>query len=907
MNHRLPFTRRWYALLVGLVLFVALPPRLHGQVADRALSFGTEGVVILGDPQDRWDLAAGIERTFGVWIRYTQPQYHAKILNKRRDKGWAMFVHQYSGALGIWVDSDQAMPAGEFSVLGTAGLRRVGDGTWHHAAMVYDGSTVIGYVDGEEDLRFEVDPSLDLTTDEPLLLGWNQRDIIHFAGEMDELSIWERALDEGEIRTLMYRGPEAVGGGLIGYWPMDEEEGVIRDRGPLAQEGTLVDVTRVPSGRPLRPPFRERLLFRILAISAVVLAVYLMMRVYALGIARRARWLEGQVAERTSDLAEANEELAQSAEVLRAQKERLAEVDQAKSHFFTSVSHEFRTPLTLILGPLRDIVDGRWGPVSDELVHHVRGAEENGRRLLALTNRLLELARLEAGALRITVHPIDLARLLERVNESFAPLAERRSLTLTLECPQTPIAVYGDPERLETIFTNLVANAVKFTPAGGRIGVKVEVDGGILVHVSDSGPGVPEEDLEHLFDRFYQSGDVSGSGGGSGIGLALVRELAELHGGSVAVRGREDGGAVFTVRLQEGSEHLTHLSQVAEVREQAVNPPLDAPSNKNQGLTDPRRAVLMRGVRRDEPRGVESAEVGLPGDREAASPPDEADATPLDPPIALVVDDHADMRGYVRSLLESHYRVVEAADGKAALALARTTVPDIVVSDVAMPVMDGLALVAALHADPELSFVPVLLLTARAELNDRLAGLGSGADAYLAKPFQPRELAARVENLISQRSRLREQLSAAAKTAWGPLSDGGKEAKVSTPESGETPFAARVRTAVVDHLTESDFGVEDLAASVFMERTGLYRRMVDELETTPSALIREMRLDRAAELLRAGDCTVLDVAYAVGYRSVSSFSRRFSERFGCSPAGWARSERTHGSGPAGHRTALDAE
>ena len=367
----------------------------------------------------------------------------------------------------------------------------------------------------------------------------------------------------------------------------------------------------------------------------------------------------------------------------------------------------------------------------------------------------------------------------------------------------------------------------------------------MLLRVTDTGPGIAPAHLPHVFERFYQVDEsTTRAQPGTGIGLALVKELAELHGGSVGAESTV--GATFTVTLPLGRAHLRDDQIVAVTDEIAI------PSN---------------GGPVDGAAVVDTEVGGVTGDQ----------AT--DVPTLLVVDDSADMRMYVREHFVSRYRVVEAVDGAEGIERAREVVPDLVISDVMMPRVDGTVLCRTLKSDPETDFIPVILLTARASTDDRVAGFIGGADDYLAKPFEMRELEARVENLIASRRRLRERFA-------------GERAEVpQTPRRPELSrddqaFVDRLHATIAAHFAEPEFSVAELARMLFLDRSHLFRRTRELVGETPSDLIRRVRLARAAELLVKGAGTVAEVAYGVGFQSVSHFSQAFREVHGVSPSAY---------------------
>lgn len=483
-------------------------------------------------------------------------------------------------------------------------------------------------------------------------------------------------------------------------------------------------------------------------------------------------------------------ELERLVEEQTATAEKLRELDNLKSQFFANVSHELRTPLTLTLGPLQDALDGRFGPLRDDLAEQIEVALRNAQRLLGLVDQLLDVTRLDAGRLRLRLRRGDLAVAVRQRVEAFLPLAERRGIELSLAAPAEPVEAWFDELQIEKVFDNLLSNAVKFTPPGGRVQVAIVApleDGRVEVSVRDTGPGIPADQLERVFERFYQvEATARRRWPGAGIGLALARQLVELHGGTILAASPEGKGACFTVTLRGGRAPL----------------PAELVDERPQERESRPSGAIRIAMTPDEPqRPLDPAEIDRDDDRTTV----------------LVVDDHPEVRAYVRRHLEPDYRIVEASDGAEGLEQARRFVPDIVVSDVMMPGLDGNALFRSLREDPELEFVPVVLLTAKASAESRIQGLREGVDDYLVKPFDPRELKARIGNLIASRKRL------LARFETSPP----RTLRVSAVNvtSADDAFLARVQATVEEHLGDSELTVEGLAETLGCDRTYLLRKL----------------------------------------------------------------------------------
>jgi signal transduction histidine kinase/ligand-binding sensor domain-containing protein/DNA-binding NarL/FixJ family response regulator len=529
--------------------------------------------------------------------------------------------------------------------------------------------------------------------------------------------------------------------------------------------------------------------------------------------------LEHEVDARTHELSVAAAEAERARDHIAVQAERLERLDQEKRAFFANISHELRTPLTLLLGPLEqgqrdpESVAGEW-----PLMYR------NARRLNRLVEQILDLQRIEGGQLQVEPELHDLVAWTGSITELFRPLSETRGMSITISAPAAGVLAWFDPTQLEKVLGNLLSNAIKYCRPGDQVEVSVARAGETaLVQVCDSGPGIAEEHLPRLFDRFYRAVPSGFPIEGTGIGLALARELMILHGGDLGVDSAPDAGARFSLRW-------------------------------------PARAMDGRLL----PNALEASA--------ASSPPCPARAAPHDTQTAsddaariLVVDDNADLRLWLRHVLGARYQVDEAGDGKAALEAMASHLPDLVVSDWMMPGMDGIELLERMREVVDYDGVPVIVLSARAELGDRVMGLDAGAVVYLQKPFSADLLRAQIESLLALRLRLRRALA---------------ETPAPVPHrASESAWLRHLRDIIGANLHDPAFGVEELAERSAIGRTGLFRRLKEEIDASPSALLREARLQRAAELLDQRAGSVSEVAYAVGFNSVDGFTRAFTARF----------------------------
>jgi signal transduction histidine kinase/DNA-binding response OmpR family regulator/ligand-binding sensor domain-containing protein len=550
--------------------------------------------------------------------------------------------------------------------------------------------------------------------------------------------------------------------------------------------------------------------------------------------------------------------LQQEMEMEHFQREHLAELDRLKSRFFANISHEFRTPLTLILGPLEKL---RFRFPDEESQIALGMMKRNAHQLLRLVNQLLDLSKLEAGGMKLQACRANIVPVVNGVAYSFESSAGMRKIHLRVSTEQDEIQVFFDRDKLEKILTNLLSNAFKFTPDGGNVVVTLTpspslqmgkgdrggdgssgIGGGFLeISVSDSGIGISEDKLPHIFDRFYQVDDsTTREQGGTGIGLALVKELVELHHGTIRVTSQPGVGTEFTVSLPLGREHLKS-DEIVEG------------TGKEEMVMS-----LSEAVR----EGTVSAQ-------ELRAPPDHDTRKCL----VLIVEDNADVRQYIKDNLPASYSVLEAKDGVEGIEKAKQTIPDLIVSDVMMPKKDGYELCRALKNDEKTSHIPIILLTAKAASENKIEGLETGADDYLIKPFEPKELLARVKNLIDMRRKLRERFNASV-----PLKPG--EVAVTSIDDA---FLTRVMRAVEQHMGDDHFHIGRLGADVGMSRAQLHRKLVALTNQSPGEFIRYIRLHRGMQLLQKDAGTVSEIAYTVGFSDPSYFSKCFHKQFGKAP------------------------
>ena len=563
------------------------------------------------------------------------------------------------------------------------------------------------------------------------------------------------------------------------------------------------------------------------------------------------RYEQFRARKRAEELTEILKERAHILEMLKEKSEKQAEKilqhEKLKDRFFANISHEFRTPLTLILGPLQDLLDrngeAESKTVGKEMLQLMCG---NAHRLLDLINQLLDLSKIDAHEIELNLQKIDLTEFISETVQAFSPLAESQEVELSCSFENSTLMVEIDPQQMERAIGNLVSNAIKFTSKGGFVNVSITKQnataGIIKVIVRDNGIGIPENELPHIFDRFYQapqSGDAYGKG--TGIGLALVKEIVELHRGSIRVNSSYGKGSEFVVSLQE-------KLQVAGTEKYLQ--PAGHEGSKSGGALNSSRSPVSEYFEDDLPATADE-----------------------DAPTVLLIDDNPDILTYLRPHLSKRYHVIACESSKEALKQIRKTGVDLVISDVMMPDPDGFELCRIIKKDKKLNHIPVILLTAQASEESRIEGLELGADDYISKPFSASELMVRAENLIELRKMLRNKFSEEVRLK-------GKKVKVS---SEDARFLKQVQAVIEEHMENSNFGVDWLADEMNLSTRQLQRKIRAVTDLSAGGYIRMMRLERASQLLAQQWGNVSEIAYKVGFQDAKYFSGLFKQTFGSTP------------------------
>jgi signal transduction histidine kinase/AraC-like DNA-binding protein len=522
----------------------------------------------------------------------------------------------------------------------------------------------------------------------------------------------------------------------------------------------------------------------------------------------------------------------------------LKEINEFKDRFFTNITHEFRTPLTIIKG-MADLIESR---PAEWMGTGLQKIKANSKILLRLVNQMLNLVKAEEGALSVNLVRRDVNQYLAYLVEQFSSEAQRRKIDLKFTSAEEQFEMDFDPEKLMHIITNLVYNAMKYTPGSGRIEVATGViDKGKMfsIRIKDTGIGIEREHLDYLFDRFYRIQHQL-SPGGTGIGLALTKELVQILHGTISVESVKGKGSEFTVLLPV-----------------TCNAPMS---------TIPEVANLIK-VTDDQYEKASSSEEPLYPSRSFENLFSVSSIVPAKLPLLLIVEDSSDVVLYLQAILKYEYRIEIAGNGRIGLERALEIIPDIILSDVMMPVMDGIEMLEKVKNDIRTSHIPVVILTAKADIDSRLAGLERGADAYLAKPVDERELHIQLKNLVDLRKELHKRYAFLEKI----------------PETSdkflkrEDDFMIKIRQVLEANLIDDKFGIAHLCNELAVSRAQLYRKFKSLSNKTVAEYFKSLRLQKARELLFTTDLNVSEVTYLVGFKNSSYFSREFTHEFGKSP------------------------
>ncbi|MCD7976143.1 MAG: ATP-binding protein [Tannerellaceae bacterium] len=524
------------------------------------------------------------------------------------------------------------------------------------------------------------------------------------------------------------------------------------------------------------------------------------------------------------------------------------ELAQAKLRFFTDISHEIRTPLTLVISPLLKLIQED-GQQEHQAIYQTM--QRNANRILRLVNQLLDIRKIDKKQMKLRVRETDVISFVNDIMDSFQPLSLDKQIRFSFSSRQIPDTVWLDIDFLDKILYNLLSNAFKFTPSGGEISVSLSVHkkDELTLQVADNGKGISPEHLRSIFERFYQVSDRKKMAGiGTGIGLHLTKMLVELHHGQIEVSSTPEQGSLFTITIP--------CNRLAYDQEEISDTPLEY----NGASIETVPPLLI-------------PEEDLAGEKTEGS---------KQKPLILIVEDHADIRSLLRGELEQRFRILETGDGKKGYELATQYLPDLIITDIMMPVSDGIEMTMKLRGNHNTRSIPVIMLTARTTMESTIEGVEAGADVYIPKPFDLRYLMAHVVNLLNKQLLLKARV---------------RTEQVVKPEdvhiqSADEKLMEKLNLLIKERISDSDLSIERISKELGISRVHLHRKLKEAYQLSPSIYLRNIRLEHAACMLKSKKISIAEVAYAVGFSSHQYFSNCFKDFYGMSPLEYAEKNRT---------------
>ena len=533
-------------------------------------------------------------------------------------------------------------------------------------------------------------------------------------------------------------------------------------------------------------------------------------------------------------------------EILKLKTSELKELDTLKSQFFANISHELRTPLTLILAPVEALVEGYYGDVTEQQSQVLRAVRRNGKQLLSLIEEVLDLSKLEATKLELKETSVPFYPYLKRIYHAFESAADLKKIQYQLfYLLDEDLTIQLDKKKFEKIVNNLIANAIKFTPKEGKVQISVDEtfdNDNIQIKIRDTGKGIHPDDLPHVFDRYYQSKQPNASvEGGTGLGLALAKQFATLFGGELSVQSKFGKGTTFILEIPKKAVE-THVADLAK---------------EDYGVIAPVEVV---------PYAVQN----------------QANA---ELSTVMIVEDNQDMQYFIQSVLAPHYNLLIANNGIEALKMLHNPndTIDLIISDVMMPDMDGFELLSKIKNNPQFITLPMIMLTARAAISDKLKALTIGVDDYMTKPFEPNELLIRIKNLVKNHEIRQKQINTSSKSSTKPKAKPKKEGLT----SADMKWMRQVEAIVRRELGNKYYSFAHLADEMALSERQVHRKIKQITGLTPNKYLREIRLHQARQLLVSGDYTTIsEVAYAIGFEDPHYFSTLYKNRFGRKPSSY---------------------
>lgn len=540
------------------------------------------------------------------------------------------------------------------------------------------------------------------------------------------------------------------------------------------------------------------------------------------------------------------EKLKNKLEVEHLELKKMQELDEIKSRFFANISHEFRTPLTLILGPLRAMnLEEKWVSYHSQIHLMIKNAE----KLLRLINQLLDLSKIESGRMKLRASEYNLIKFLKPIAHSFSGYAEKEYIRYKINLPEKPLRIYFEKEKLEKVLTNILSNAFKYTPRFGTVSLSIEQKNQeVIISIQDSGIGISKDEVDLIFKRYYQVNPKKGKQNiGTGIGLALSKELIELHKGHITVSSQEGKGSLFQISLPKGKAHLKE-DEIVPLKKDFVVIDEEKISNDYLQPIEEEKEIAYKSVfKRDHHL-----------------------------PVILIVEDNTDIRSFIFEHLKDKFSILEATNGKMGYEIAIDQKPDVIISDIVMPEMDGYMLCQYLKNNPETCHIPVILLTAKASNNSQKKGFELGADYFVAKPFDIKQLTLRLNNILKSREIFKDQVLNNKTLNLSPQN-------LSIPNADDT-FIKNIIVLIEENIADPTYNVNDLCKELGLSRIQLYRKLKKMIGQSANELMRSVRLKRAAQLLKQQKLTIAEITYQVGFNDLQYFRKCFKKQYGVNPS-----------------------
>jgi signal transduction histidine kinase/DNA-binding response OmpR family regulator len=589
---------------------------------------------------------------------------------------------------------------------------------------------------------------------------------------------------------------------------------------------------------------RSFLIVVLILLVAIVILVIQTFRAY-----QNKRAANQKLEHQKLEIEKRNQEIIKQRDQLIEVSEKLEEATQTKLRFFTNMSHEFRTPLTLIIGPLEDMIES--ADIPERFKKQVSMMHQNSLRLLHMINQLMDFRKIENNKMQLQAASYDIVGFLKEIVMPFYDLAEKKHISIVWEAEKSHLNAWFDLNKLDKVIFNLLSNAIKFTPLNGTIQITLKVieplakkiwDEEVVIKVSDTGNGISPDQIDHIFDRFYQAESSRGFMG-TGLGLSLSKEFVDLHHGVIEVKSSIGEGTTFTIHLPLGNAHLSTSEKI----ETPINETKKKQIQRNNKIHI--NPVLDTGEKKVETNFEEK-------------------------PTILLVEDENDVREYIKDSLVIHYHILEAENGRQALDIIRENEPDLIVSDIMMPKMDGLELTRTLKTDLKTCHIPIILLTAKASQEQKFEGLEEGADSYIPKPFNSRHLQIRVKKLLELRRKMQERYK-------GELLIAEDDKDLSRLDR---KFLNKISQIVEEHLEKEELTVEELSQLLGLSRVHVYRKIKKLTGMSVSEFVRSVKLKLSLNLIKTNGKTIAEIAYEVGFSSPSYFTKCFKDQFGISPS-----------------------